>query len=532
MKTQIVDAGTWLYPDSVLDPAAQRAPLDVPRNADVCFQILTDLDVPKGEAFSWRCSHLEEGISLSVCELRPVGVKYNSGKDFLNARSFDEVKDFVTRQAPFEVFDLVRPIRDSKLMGGRVAFFVRVDVKEKVQPGNKSISLHLQVGSETADVSVELCVHNTCLCSLEKTPYGMIHWLFPAEICLFHGVKRGSDEYYRLWKESMCLMADMRNTYVQIPNPIPVYDEKGTVVDFDFSEIDRATEMALELGFPYLCSAAFATWVSWEDTAFYLQWDQTVPVESMEGYRQIKLYFRRTREYIERFHLQDRYVQSVLDEPQLQSSLQFKALVCTFRTLLPGVKLMEAIETPNVAGACDMWVVKQAIYEKYKDTFEQYQAMGENLWVYACGFPANKWMNHIIDLPLSATRLGIWQSVRYGMNGYLHYGFASVSEGMDHMYDTNYLRMSKGEARYFPPGNGHLIYGNADTIYESVRFHVQRMSAQEGELLLRLKKENPQACHDIIDQVCRGFCDYTTDSKQVELARKKLLEQLDQIEKL
>lgn len=530
MKTQIYDIGTWLYPDSLPEPAAQPVPLDVPRNSDVCFQILTDLVLPAGELFTWSCDGAEDGLRVQVCELRPVMARYNSGKDYLNALDYEEVKDFVTRKAPYEVFDLVRPVTDGHLQGGRAAFFVRVDAQDSAREGVRKLVLHLQIGAQSADVCADICVHKTRLPSLEQTSFGMIHWLFPEEICVIHGVQRGSEAYYRLWEENMRLLADMRNTFVLLPNPIPVYDENGAVTDFDFSEIDRATELALRAGFPYLCGAAFATWVSWEDTSFYLQWAKTVPVESAEGYRQIRLFCRRTAEYLERFGLEKRYIQSVLDEPQVQSSLSYKALVCTFRSLLPGVRVMEATETPNVAGSCDLWGVKQAIYEKYKDAFQQYQAMGEKLWVYACGFPANRWMNHIIDLPLSATRLGIWQAVRYGISGYLHYGFASVSEGMDHMYETNYLRMKNGEPRYFPPGNGHLVYVDGAAIYPSVRFHVQRTSAAEGELLLRLKDRDPQMCSALIDTVCRSFYDYTADSQPVELARRKLLERLDQLE--
>ena len=81
--------------------------------------------------------------------------------------------------------------------------------------------------------------------------------------------------------------------------------------------------------------------------------------------------------------------------------------------------------------------------------------------------------------------------------------------------------------RYFPPGNAFVIYTDGETIYDSVRAHVHRISAAEAELLLKLREYDENACNEIIDSVSTTFEEYVSDSETVEKARKELLQKLD-----
>jgi hypothetical protein len=100
---------------------------------------------------------------------------------------------------------------------------------------------------------------------------------------------------------------------------------------------------------------------------------------------------------------------------------------------------------------------------------------------------------------------------------------------MDPMYDTDWGRIADKEMRYFPPGNGNIIYTDRKILYDSVRAHVHRISAEEGELLLRLRDVDEKACFELIDTVCTSFENYTTDSDLVEVTRKALLDKLDEL---
>ncbi len=136
-------------------------------------------------------------------------------------------------------------------------------------------------------------------------------------------------------------------------------------------------------------------------------------------------------------------------------------------------------------------------------------------------------MNHVIDLPLSATRLELWMGIAYGMNGFLHWGYMDYSPNMDPLYDTNLSVVYRGQRRYFPAGNAAIIYASSGKLYPSLREHNVRMSAAEAELLMRLKERDPELAQSLILSVCTDFETYTSDSSLILSARKRLLDALD-----
>ena len=67
---------------------------------------------------------------------------------------------------------------------------------------------------------------------------------------------------------------------------------------------------------------------------------------------------------------------------------------------------------------------------------------------------------------------------------------------------TNFGRIFQKEQRYFPPGNGQVVYSDGKVLYDSVRAHVHRTAAAEAELLMALRAKDKEACYEIIDGVC------------------------------
>jgi hypothetical protein len=110
-----------------------------------------------------------------------------------------------------------------------------------------------------------------------------------------------------------------------------------------------------------------------------LQWDAEEKINSLEAYRQFKIYIEKTKKYIEKYDIADKYWQSFVDEPQLANSMAYKSLSSIFRRAMPEIKIMDPVETPNIVGSCDVWIVKQATYEKYKEEYNMLMEMGETV---------------------------------------------------------------------------------------------------------------------------------------------------------
>ena len=97
MKLQAFSINQWLYPDTPVTEQTERVELHAARNADVCFQLLSDVEVPAGTVCSWK-TDLPEGFRLSVLEVDAIAVPYNSSPAYFVTFDPEESKDFVTRK--------------------------------------------------------------------------------------------------------------------------------------------------------------------------------------------------------------------------------------------------------------------------------------------------------------------------------------------------------------------------------------------------------------------------------------------------
>ena len=122
----------------------------------------------------------------------------------------------------------------------------------------------------------------------------------------------------------------------------------------------------------------------------------------------------------------DIYLQHLADEPTQTNKESYRALAALLRKHAPELKIVEACHEKDLVGAMDVWV-PQLNY--LKDDFAHYQARqkaGEEVWFYTCVFPQGEYANRFIEQPLVKTRLLHWINFRYGITGYLHWGYNQI----------------------------------------------------------------------------------------------------------
>ena len=146
--------------------------------------------------------------------------------------------------------------------------------------------------------------------------------------------------------------------------------------------------------------------------------------------------------------------------------------------------------------------------------------MGEEMWIYTCGFPAGATMNRVLDLPLSVSRMPMWMCFKYGCPGFLHWGYHAYTPSGE-IQDTC---TEAGNGKKYPAGNAHVVYIGDYGPWYSVRGHLQRAGAQDYELFCMLKDRGTAV--GIIEKVCRTFYDYDGDAAVFDEARRELLETL------
>ena len=74
--------------------------------------------------------------------------KEDEGKDQKTANAaWETVKDFVTRAAPFDVYDITYLPENGQLKPGRAAFYVRLNISATASAGIAKGNLHLHIQS-------------------------------------------------------------------------------------------------------------------------------------------------------------------------------------------------------------------------------------------------------------------------------------------------------------------------------------------------------------------------------------------------
>lgn len=517
MNYRVFSENEWVYPDSELT-APNAAALHAPRGADTCFQVLTDYELKGGETVTFDLSL--PGCEAVVYRLLPATVPLNSDAKVLCTEDYESVKHFVTRKAPFDVYDITCPPEEAEGEAGRAAFYVRINVDENAPVGLHTADLTLRIGEDAAVIPLSLRIYNVRVPALAESAFHMGNWIYYDRLARDHKAEIASEAYMEILDRYLANQLDMRNDHLMIPSGVPLRDENGVVVDFDFSNAEAVGNRALERGFKYVMGGFVARFKVWDDPDHTLLWDRDVTVTSIEGYRQLKLYFTRAYECIRRNGWEARYMQCLVDEPQFPNSLTYRALAGICRKCIPGVTINDPVESSQLAGACDIWVVKQAIFEKYIEDYKQLQACGETMWIYTCGFPGGYCMNRVLDLPLAASRLPMWMCYKYGAPGFLHWGYhVHNPEGR---YDTNYHT----DGVSYPAGNAHVVYPTETGVWNGVRGHLQRAGAIDYELLHILGLRDREKALAIIEKVCRTFDDYDFSAAALDAARRELLEAL------
>jgi len=414
MQYSVFTDADWLFPDSA-HSGEKAIELLAPRGGHGAAQILCDFPAETLPRFAWDGGR---GPEVRLFRLLPVGVNENTSATLMTTTDYETCRAFVTRRAPFQVYDALRPV-DGPLPEGRAALYLSAEASARTSPGTYTGKLFL-AGGEAVPVK--------CAVSAAEVPppgggaVGMLNFFDYDNLAVQHGVEKGGEAYWRLFRQYVRAELDMRCTHILLPPGEAVF-EGGKLTGFDFTLAQRAGQIAAEENAPWLCGGHIAHWHDWDDGEYFPNWDQKTGITTPEGYLQIQLYFRQWREVIEANGWQGRMAQALADEPQTCNDKTYRILAGMCRKFLPGVPIIDAVETTNLGGGIDIWVPKQDTYEKWREAYETLKAAGEEMWFYTCAFPAGAIMNRSMDLPLTASRAVMWMGALYRLSGFLHWGF-------------------------------------------------------------------------------------------------------------
>lgn len=542
MQKQIIDYGVftamrWIYPDSCVWDGVRTAQADIARNSDECFQILTDYYAVGGETAE-ICFSGEE-IKAEISRLLPVRVPENCARELFTTKNYEEVKEFVTRRAPFDVYDVCMPLQtagENLLQAGRLALYVRLNVKGNARPGNYSGSVKLTIRAQkdgkndvfTAEIPVSYTIYSFVVPKLADSDFYSTNWLKYGNVAKEHGVRPFTDAYENVLKKYFADQLDMRCTHLMLPEGKAVYNSKGELIDYDFSEAEYTGNLALAAGYKYVMGGFVVRWKKWTDETLYLRsGNEEITSDSAEGKRRLELYFLRCAECVERNGWGARYLQCIQDEVEIYNTAAYSAVCKIAKKYMPLTKIHDPVETADAAAYTDIPVAKQVKYESEREKFAELQSAGREVWIYTCAFPAGRAMKRIIDLPLTAVRLPLWLCFKYGVKGFLCWGY-NVYCGNPTVESC----LPDGSGEKGQAGDGFIVYPGKSEPWKSVRGNVQRMAAYDYEILRGytkacVKKGKPaESALALVEKLCRSFTDYETNDSVFYAVRKEILQSL------
>ncbi|GKI13586.1 hypothetical protein CE91St44_00710 [Oscillospiraceae bacterium] len=517
MKYSVFTDADWIYPDSP-HGGGDEVRLSAARGGHAGAQILGEAPAaPVRLRFAWRQSG---GPRVQLYQLAPVGVNENTSPTLMTTTDYESCRAFVTRRAPFEVYDALRPVEEG-LAEGRLALYLCAEAAPEQAPGVYTGELVIAEGAAETRVPVRCTVHSAQVPPLAAARFSMLNFFNYEGLAAQHGVEPGGEAYWQLFRQYVRAQLEMRCTHILLPPGEAVF-QNGVLAGFDFSAAERAGRIALEEGAVKLCGGHVAHWHEWDDSEYYPNWDDSTGVSTPEGYLQMRLYFTRWAQIVRRNGWQGCMTQALADEPQTHNDGTYRILAGMFRKFLPGVPIIDAVETTNLGGGIDVWVPKQDTYEKWRGAYEALKAAGEEMWFYTCAFPAGPIMNRSMDLPLTASRAVLWMGALYRLTGFLHWGF--------NYYIGDDLRHSAccpHKGALLPAGDAHIVYPGPAGPWRSMRFEAQRAGAEECELLMQAAASAPTEADGIIRKVCTSFREYTRRGGELLSAREELFSLLE-----
>ncbi|MBR3796363.1 MAG: DUF4091 domain-containing protein [Clostridia bacterium] len=537
MNGIITTSQVFHFPDSPLGAMPDALRVCCAKNGRIAFQILFECNAPAGSV-EVSC----QGFSAEFFQMIDVPVEYNTGNGVDQGGAMvllaDRCPDYAVRQAPFRVYDCLRPLENGEIpaSGGRVCAYVRLTPEASLTAGEYSVALNLKSGAQT----------HTCMVSCRVYPFAFdekrfqtTNWFSVAAMENMHGVKRGTPAFcdvVRAYARSMrsvhqkvfllWMHEDLSERRTQKP------------YHFDFEDMKPIIEIFFEEGFETFETGGIICRGYREDgtqdmyTAdFKCSANPEISVDSSEGYALLCSEMEAFSAFLRRNGWENRVLFHVMDEPDVHYKsdadlmarrVQFFMAANIVRRYLPGVRIIEAVKTTLFRGGVDIMVPITDSYQQNKQTFDDAIAQGDEVWTYVCCAPEGKWLNRFLDQPLLNGRLLFWGCAANRLAGYLHWGYNQFG-GVPDPFKATSAQNWTGIGTNFPCGDAFIVYPGERGPWPSMRLEAERLGAQEAAMLRELLDRDPAAHDALIARVFRAFDDYDNTPEILDALHEELL---------
>lgn len=528
IKHEIFSMNEWLYPDSVVRTDGNKTiKLDSARGSYAACQILLN-DVVPGAPI--RCSFIRSTSSAllrqpEVDQLIDIFVEKNTGPVSFCVQEGESAEGYTTRQAPFRVYEALQPLTEETVSRAATeALYVCWEIPKDAAADKYTGELLLTIGEANCLIAVEIDVFQAVVPA--KETLAVTNWFSLPNMAKRYNAELWSEGHWEMIEKYGRIMRRARQTHFWVPmDAIQVSLVGEDKYAFNFERAERLIRLYLGLGFTGIEGGLVAGRKDFWGSEFHIfnTWNggEALKAIAAEGYAYLSQFLPAWREFLARNGWLDILVQHVADEPTENSVTEYRILSGIVRKFLPGVPLLEAVETVDLAGSIDILVPKNIFYQENREQFEKLRSLGDKLWYYTCCIPGGKWMNRLWDMPLIRSRYLHWGNYKYDLEGFLHWGLNHCDDDKDPLNQTDL---------FFPPGDTHCTYPGANGPLSSMRLEAMRAGCEDYELLKQLAQKNKALADELTASCLMSFNEANEDPVQFALVHRRLLEAVSEEE--
>ncbi len=445
----------------------------------------------------------------------------------------------LVRRAPARFPDYLAEDREVPLGKGQckaVYLTVRIprDAEEGIYKG--TVTIKTEGGDES--LPLQLTVYPFTL--PDERHVMVTEWYSTGKFKQFHGIDASdSERFYQMLSLYAENMAEHRQNVFRVSLDLiaGVLDDKGKLT-FDFTRFDKWAEVFWKTGRMDLLETGFVAQFregGWSSKEIVLRDFRVRELSSgrsvtMPGKEFLAQLLPALEAHLKEKGWLQKTVFHIADEPSNHNIMSWREASEYVRRYAPALRRMDAIETTHCFDRLEVWVPKLDHLATWYDIYQKAQSQGNELWFYTVGiFQGGSYPNKTVDVPLIESRLLHWLNYRYGLKGYLHWGF---NQWTDDPFEA------PGQHR----GDGWHVYPKKDGLLCSLRWEQMRNGLQDYEYFWLLEdkisriKTGLSERLSIIDPSRRGveiasrvvktMSDYTKDPHALYVAKKLIIEEL------
>jgi hypothetical protein len=446
----------------------------------------------------------------------------------------------LSRAAPARFPDYLSAAKQMDAEAGRCqAVYLTIRVPQDAQAGDYEGSVTFRADKGERTLPLLLTVYPLTL--PDERHLMVTEWFSTNRFKQFHGVDPSDpNAFYRMLGVYARNMADHRQNVFRVsPDLIRATKRRDGKLTFDFSRFDQWCEVfwatrrmdLLETGF--VAQFRDGGWSSKEIVLrdFRVRDEEKAASVTLPGKEYLLQFLPTLEQHLQERGWLDKTVFHIADEPSDHNIMTWREASDFVHRYGPILRRVDAIETPHCLDRLEVWVPKLDHYAAWQEAFDDARRRGNEMWFYTVGiFQAGAYPNKTVDVPLIQSRTMHWLNYRFGLTGYLHWGYNSWT---DDPFEA------PGQHR----GDGWHVYPAPGGLLDSLRWEQMRNGIQDYEYLHLLEEKvsqmkkgmSPRVAAliapaqrgmEIAACVVRTMDDYSNDPNVLYAAKKQIIDEI------